>query len=48
MIIQTAIDGEADIIVTGDRHILSLETFNEINITTLEKMLATLERKETA
>ena len=47
MIIHTAIDGRADIIVTGDSHLLSLETFNEINITTLEKMLATLERKET-
>jgi uncharacterized protein len=45
MIIETAIDGGADIIVTGDSHLLSLETFRGINITTVEKLLATLQQK---
>ena len=42
MIIETAIDGGADMIVTGDGHLLSLETFRGIKITTVEKMLACL------
>ncbi len=42
MIIQTAIDGEADVIVTGDSHLLALETFDGIKITTVKGMLDSL------
>jgi len=41
MIIETAIDGCADIIVTGDSHLLSLTTFKGIKIITVEEMHAT-------
>ena len=30
MVIETAYDGHADIIVTGDRHLLELENYEEI------------------
>jgi predicted nucleic acid-binding protein len=46
MIIETAIDGNADIIVSGDSHLLSLKTFRGIKVTTVEKMLAYLQGKE--
>jgi putative PIN family toxin of toxin-antitoxin system len=46
MIIETAIDGNADIIVTGDSHLIALKTFRGINVTTVEKMLAYLQEKE--
>jgi len=42
MIIETAIDGEAELIVTGDYHLLSLKTFRGIKIITVEEMLASL------
>ncbi len=42
MILETAIDGAADVVVTGDSHLLSLETFREIKIITVEKMLTCL------
>jgi putative PIN family toxin of toxin-antitoxin system len=42
MIIETAIDGCADIIVTGDSHLLALTTFEGIKIITVEKMHAAL------
>jgi putative PIN family toxin of toxin-antitoxin system len=42
MIIETAYDGNADIIVTGDRHLLALEKFRGIKITTVEKMLESI------
>jgi len=42
MVIETAYDGSADIIVTGDSHLLALENFRGIKITTVEKMLACL------
>jgi putative PIN family toxin of toxin-antitoxin system len=42
MIIETAIDGAADIIVTGDGHLLALETFSGIKITTVKEMLTRL------
>ncbi len=38
-IINTAYDGNADVIVTGDSHLLNLKSFREIKITTVEKML---------
>ncbi|MGA3111194.1 MAG: putative toxin-antitoxin system toxin component, PIN family [Candidatus Bathyarchaeia archaeon] len=45
MIIETAIDGNADFIVTGDSHLLALNAFRGINVTTVEKMLAYLQEK---
>jgi uncharacterized protein len=42
MIIETAIDGCADIIVTGDSHLLTLRTYREVKITTVERMHASL------
>ena len=42
MIIETAIDGGADMIVTGDNHLLRLKTFKGIKIITVEEMLACL------
>jgi putative PIN family toxin of toxin-antitoxin system len=42
MVIETAYDGHADFIVTGDRHLLELESFRGIKITTVEKALKLL------
>lgn len=42
MIIETAIDGEAELIVTGDGHLPALKTFRGIKIITVEQMLACL------
>ena len=42
MVIETAYDGHADFIVTGDRHLLELENFRGIKITTVEKALKLL------
>jgi putative PIN family toxin of toxin-antitoxin system len=43
MVIETAIDGCADTVVTGDNHLLALETFSGVKVTTVEKMLASLQ-----
>lgn len=42
MVIETAIDGRADIIVTGDNHLLTLKNFSGVKVTTVEKMLVSL------
>jgi uncharacterized protein len=42
IVIETAYDGHVDFIVTGDRHLLELESFREIKITTVEKILKIL------
>jgi hypothetical protein len=42
LIIETAYDGRAEIIVTGDNHLLELENFRGIKIITVEKMLSCL------
>jgi putative PIN family toxin of toxin-antitoxin system len=42
MVIETAYDGRADFIVTGDSHLLELESFRGIKITTVEKALKLL------
>jgi putative PIN family toxin of toxin-antitoxin system len=39
MIVETAYDGRADMIVTGDSHLLALENFRGIKIITVERML---------
>jgi uncharacterized protein len=38
MIIETAIDGKASIIVTGDSHLLALKKYQRIRIITVEEM----------
>jgi len=45
VILRTAIDGKADCIVSGDRHLLSLGTFRGIRIVTVHEMLAVLEKE---
>ena len=45
VILRTAIDGKADCIVSGDRHLLSLGTFRGIRIVTVHEMLALLEKE---
>lgn len=47
MIIETAYDGRANMIVSGDSHLLALQDFRGIKITTVEKMLACLREKAT-
>ena len=42
MIIETAIDGDAEIIVSGDSHLIALKIFEEIKIVTVEEMLTFL------
>jgi len=44
-ILRTAIDGKADCIVSGDRHLLSLGTFRGIRIVTVHEMLTLLEKE---
>jgi hypothetical protein len=39
MIIETAYDGNAEIIVTGDNHLLALQDFRGIRIVTVQSML---------
>lgn len=39
MVIETAYDGHADLIVTVDRHLLELENYEEIKIVPVEKAL---------
>jgi putative PIN family toxin of toxin-antitoxin system len=46
MIIETAIDGEADLIVTGDRHLLELESYRGIRIVTAQEMFAILKKQQ--
>jgi len=42
MIINTAYDGRADVIVSGDSHLLELKNFRGIKIITVDCMLKTL------
>jgi uncharacterized protein len=46
MIIETALDGEAKIIVTGDNHLLALKQFGAIKIITIEEMLTCLKEEK--
>ena len=43
IIVITAHDGQADIIVTGDKQLLALEKFKRIDIVTVKKMLEILQ-----
>lgn len=47
MVVETAYDGNADMIVTGDSHLLALNNFKEIKIISVEKMLSCLEGENT-
>jgi putative PIN family toxin of toxin-antitoxin system len=47
MVIETAYDGGAGMIVTGDSHLLALRDFKGIKIITVEQMLAFLGGKTT-
>jgi uncharacterized protein len=47
MVIETAYDGRADVIVSGDSHLLAMEDFREIRIITVEQMLACLRGERT-
>ncbi len=40
IIVETAVDGDADMIVTGDKHLLRLKKFEEIKIISVDEMLA--------
>jgi putative PIN family toxin of toxin-antitoxin system len=42
IIIETAYDGNADVIVSGDSHLLELKAFRGIKIMTVENMLGLL------
>ena len=42
MVVNTAYDGHADIIVTGDKHLLKMENFRGIKIITIKNMFELL------
>jgi putative PIN family toxin of toxin-antitoxin system len=42
IVVRTAFDGKANYIVSGDKHLLSLETFRGIKILTVDEMLTLL------
>ncbi len=42
MVIETAVDGHADIVVSGDSHLLELESFRGTRMLTVEQTLAFL------
>ncbi|MDR1993260.1 MAG: putative toxin-antitoxin system toxin component, PIN family [Nitrososphaerota archaeon] len=46
MVLETAYDGKADFIVSGDDHLLSLDIFRGINIVSVKQMLAYLEENK--
>jgi len=43
MVLETAYDGGADFIVSGDDHLLSLDSFRGISIVSVKQMFAYLE-----
>ncbi|MCL2288744.1 MAG: putative toxin-antitoxin system toxin component, PIN family [Candidatus Bathyarchaeota archaeon] len=45
MVLETAYDGGADFIVSGDDHLLSLDSFRGISIVSVNQMLTYLEEK---
>jgi uncharacterized protein len=46
MVVETAYDGKADFIVSGDAHLLALKSFKEIKIVGVKQMLTFLEEKK--
>ena len=45
MVIETAYDGRADFIVSGDSHLLALKSFRKIKVVDVKDMLSCLEEK---
>ena len=45
MVVETAYDGKADFIVSGDSHLLALKSFREIKIVTVSQMLVSLQEQ---
>jgi len=45
MLIETALDGEAQVIVTGDNHLLALKNYGAIRIIAIEEMLTYLNKE---
>jgi predicted nucleic acid-binding protein len=43
IIVNTAFCGKADYLVTGDRHLLTLEKFKDIQIVTVSQMIEILD-----
>lgn len=46
IVLRTAFDGKAEIIVSGDKHLLSLGAFREIRILTVDEMLTLLKEQK--
>ncbi len=42
MVVETAVDGEAGVIVTGDEHLLVMKSFRRIRIVSVDQMLTYL------
>lgn len=45
LVINTAYDGKADYVVSGDKHLLNLKNFKGVKIVTVSEMLKILKRK---
>jgi len=45
MVVQTACDGKADFITSGDRHLLALKAFGGVKIVSVKHMLTLLKEK---
>jgi uncharacterized protein len=45
MVVETAYDGRADFVVSGDRHLLALKDFKGIKVVGVNQMLLLLENK---
>ena len=45
MVVETAYDGKADFIVSGDSHLLALKNFREIKIVSIKQMLICIGEK---
>jgi len=45
MVVETAFDGKADFVVSGDSQLLALKSFREIKIVSVGQMLAYFEKK---
>ncbi len=43
VVLASALEGEADYIVTGDRHLLFLREYHKTKIVTVKQMLALIE-----
>jgi predicted nucleic acid-binding protein len=46
IILRTAVDGKADCIVSGDKHLLALKEFRGIKILTVDEMLSLLKEEK--